>query len=237
MTTFSQLVDSVIAESRRPDLRTIIENQLNLTMRELHADAKTGLALRYGANLVELSIQPDTEPGYTWTIPNPHLFQNLEAVYYPLLGVAPKLRNPGSAMAYLQNPDGQFYFYRTGDAYAFAGYGGVEGLIYLAYYARLRRLKYLSPAQRLVTWDIDAQDFVFADSIAGDEEEQQAALQAETNWMLMRHEDLLAQGVRSKVYARLGDQNRSRLAYSLYESLRPGMVSAESFEFVPTWNR
>src|SRR5690606_18860425 len=137
MTTFSQLIDSVIRESRRPDLRTIIESQLNLTVRELHADSRTGMALRYGANLKELVVLATAETGFVWKIPDAHLFQNLEAVYYPNQEVTPKSRSPGSAMAYMDSPDGIYYFYRTGDAYAFSGYGGLNEPIYLAYYARL----------------------------------------------------------------------------------------------------
>ena len=45
MTTFSQLVDSVVSETKRPDLVSEIATYLNQTIREVHFSADRNAAL------------------------------------------------------------------------------------------------------------------------------------------------------------------------------------------------
>src|SRR3546814_3218076 len=59
------------------------------------------------------------------------------------------------------------------------------------------------------------------------DEEKAAALAKATNWILSRHEDVVAEGARAKVYKRLSDTERARTSYSMYMSLRGGFWSNE----------
>ena len=58
MTTFSQLVDSVVEDTRRPDLRTTIGQYVNQQIRELHI-GPNGAAMKYNDNLVEIELTAD----------------------------------------------------------------------------------------------------------------------------------------------------------------------------------
>src|SRR3546814_5049537 len=48
-----------------------------------------------------------------------------------------------------------------------------------------------------------------------------------TNWILSRHEDVVAEGARAKVYKRLSYTERARTSYSMYMSLRGGFWRSE----------
>jgi hypothetical protein len=229
VTTLSQMVDELVVDTLRPDLRATIANAVNQTIRELHNHPQSGTTILYDENLLEAVLTADSDIGFTWTLPRPHLFQVLEAVYYATVGKYAKLRKPSAIHRFIGEVDGQFYYYRTGPSIAFNAYGGTGAQIQLAWYEYPRALAYQSAASRLVTWSEAAQEFTFASSVTTPEA-QLAALELATNWLLARHAELVKQGVRAKVYARLGNYDRARLSYSLYESLRPGMMDAESID-------
>lgn len=44
----------------------------------------------------------------------------------------------------------------------------------------------------------------------------------------MRWQEVIEEGLRAKIYKRVGDDQRARTSYSLYQSLRKGLVMAES---------
>ena len=50
-----------------------------------------------------------------------------------------------------------------------------------------------------------------------------------TNWLLIRWEELIKEGVRAKLYKRVADQVRMRAAYSAFESARVAMGAAETY--------
>lgn len=230
MTTFSQLVDSLVLEHNRPDLRAAIESYVNLTIRELHTASKSGGSIYYLANLLEDQITADVAEGFTWDIPRPHVFQKLEAVRFDSFGTGkgayPKERTPSSLQIQSQFDR---LFYRSGSTIAFINYGGVDAVISLAWYEMPRILRYYQAAARPATWDVDSQSFTYITGYSGTDDLKLEARELTTNWVLDRWEELVAQGVRTKIYARAGDEIRSKLAYSTFEALRPGMVSAEVY--------
>src|SRR6478735_8331283 len=83
MTTFSQLVDEMIVETRRPDLKTEIATYLNQTIREVHFEPSRGNVVHYGENRKETQLTANVDSGYIWDIPNPSTFQGIEAVRFP----------------------------------------------------------------------------------------------------------------------------------------------------------
>lgn len=228
MTTFSQLVDSVVIESRRPDMKKSIESYVNQTIRELHIMPNSGAALLYKSNMIELEITADVETGFIWNFPRPQSYQAIQTVFYTGPQKHAIERLPSTIHMFLGEVDGRYYYYRTGDGLAMSGYGGVGGGIKIAYFEFPRRLTYYAVADRPVQWDAETETWVYKDGIVT-EAEKLAALQKCTNWMLFRWEDIVKQGAIAKVFTALANYDRARLAYSLYESLRPGLVSAEQY--------
>ena len=235
MTTQSQLVDDMVAELMRPDMRSTIVGYVALTIRELHGAPDTGAAIGYDSNLVELALTANLDTGFMWTIPSPNTFQYMEAVYYPQIDKYAKKRYPSSAWAFADEVDGNLFWYRSGTNIAFSGYGGNGSLIDLAYFSFPREMiDFPTAATRPCTWDKDAQAYSYLGAIT-DPVLQAAARARCTNWLLERWEDLVKQGVRAKVFARLGDIDRGKLAYSLYQAQRPVLIAAETQEHTATY--
>src|SRR3546814_6462953 len=61
MTTFSQLVDTIMSESRRPDLQTEIATYINQTVRELHFDSEQNKILYFNDNMREVQLTATSE--------------------------------------------------------------------------------------------------------------------------------------------------------------------------------
>lgn len=234
MTTFSQIVDEMVNELKRPDLLGEICSYVNQTIREVHFDPSTGAAIAYNANLQELLITATSESGFGWDVPNPATFQRLEAVKignrYGRDGrpVWLRERKPGRGM---QSAD--YFFYRVRDRFVFSDYGGIGAEIALAYYEYPRRLKYYAPSVRPAEYD-DVSGWSYADSIVTPELEE-AARESVTNWLLMRWHDVLTEGIRAKVYKRVSDTERARTAYSMYSALRQGLYTSEIATSEAAW--
>lgn len=227
MTTFSQLVDSIILECRRPDLASEIVSYVNQTIRELHFAPQTGNAILYRSNLIEDQLTATTDDSYSWTIPRPQIFQCPAAAMYPGVydggeAVYPVERVPG------RNLRGQsFYYYRAGNYISFVGYGRVDSKINFAWYEYPKRLKYQMASEREATWD-DESGWTYADPQPADEDEEVLIQARVTNWLLLRWADVVAEGIRAKVYKRVADEVRARTSYSLYSQLRQGLFTSES---------
>lgn len=227
MTTFSQMVDSIVQEVRRKDLLMDAARYLNQTIREVHADPITNNATLFRDNLQEIQLSASVETGFTWEIPSVERFQGIALVQYAGIwvdGEQPYVKEmkPGRALA------GQIrYYYRGGSRIAFAGYGGQAKPINIAWFEFPRNLKYKAVADRKVTWD-DETGFTFDPSLTTPEL-QEAAMEFETNWLLRRWEHTLSEGLRAKIYKRISDDARSRTAYSLYAQHRTELITAESY--------
>lgn len=229
MTTFSQLVDLIVSETKRPDLVSEISTYLNQTIREVHFTPDRNAALFFMDNFHESQLTANVEGGFTWDVPNPGTFQKMQVVQYP--SVFDRLGNdtyvketiPGRHLA-----DQEWYYYRVGGTFVFSGYGGIDSLINLGWFEFPPSLKYKTPAARPASYDVE-DGWTYADGV--DTPELQAAAQSlVTNWLLMRWADVLAEGLRAKIYKRLSDTERARTCYSLYGSLRQGLWTSETAE-------
>ena len=226
MTTFSQLVDTIVSESRRPDMVQEISTYINQTIRELHFDSERNKILFFNDNFRESQLTASSESGFSWTIPNPAVFQKLKTVNYPTnmdwdgKPIWPQRTTPGRHLNGMK-----YFYYQAGNQFFFEGYGGLNAKINLGWFEFPRRLPYVAE-NRLVTWDEENQDFVYDPSLVTDEQKADALAKA-TNWILTRHEDVVAEGARAKVYKRLSDTERARTSYSMYMSLRGGFWSNE----------
>ena len=231
MTTFSQLVDKILLETRRPDLLTEIVTYLNQTVRELHFRPDTGAAMIFRDNLVETQLTATSEESYVWTIPEPQNFQAVLAFRYDDVWVDneqlyPPEKTPGRGLYGLSE-----YYYRAGYDFAFKGYGGLNATISAAYYQYPKALKYKASTARPATYDDESGwTYYEVDSVDYDEDDDSRALAQSlvTNWIIFRWPTLVEEGLRAKVYKRIDDTNRARTSYSLYSSLRQGFITSES---------
>lgn len=228
MTTFSQLIDDAVRDANRPDMIAQATNGLNETIRELHAEPSSGTALFFGENRREALLTADSEEGFTWDIPTPWVFQKMETVYYSHRGSYAQEQKPSSVFANLGNPGADKYFYRTGSAFAFAGYGGLDTSIRISWFEYPPNLVYLASSARKVTWSEANQEYTWDASLTTPELKL-AAWKKECNWMLERYDKLLLEGLKGKIWGRLGESEKGKLAYSLYSSWRPQLVAAEAW--------
>lgn len=229
MTTFSELVDQITGEVRRPDLRADIAQYVNQTIRELHVDPESGNVVTYDENFTEEQITATVETGQTWSAPIPGRFQKMGVVQYASVfvdGYNPFARfvKPGPITNKLDH-----FYYRSGSTFIFGGlcgYGGVGGIINLGYYQYPASCKYYPSETRLAEHDSDTDEWEYADSITT-EEQRTAARELSSNWLLQRWHDVIREGARAKTYKRVADTERARTSYSMYETLRKSVYSAE----------
>jgi len=235
MTTFSQLVDEMVIETRRPDLRNEIATYLNQTIREVHFEPSRGNAVFYAENRKEAEITATSDSAQTWDLPDPTIFQGMEAVRFPDVN-AGKLeyaveRRPGPSLLTIP-----FFYYRAGSTFVFGGvvgYGGLNARIQLSYFEFCKSLKYKLAGAREAEYDVEngwtyytigLTDYGSSDSL------KLTAQERVTNWLLMRWSDVLREGLRAKIYKRVGDQLRGQTSYSLYSQLRQGIFTSEAAE-------
>lgn len=240
MTTFSQLVDEMTAEVLRPDLKRTgttldggyIASSINQTIRECHT-GKGGIIHRFGANRVEAEIiaPSDAVNHYNWPIPNFNRFQAIEAAYYPLPNVYAKALSPGVVNISQRGPvEDLFYYYQSGQYMTYHGFGPAGSKILFSGFYYPRTLVYhvgkidAVADPRWATYDLETDSWSYKQGTGKTDEELQ---DLSTNWILMRWTDLIREGVRAKVYKRLGDETRQRTSYSSYESMRAEMQAQE----------
>jgi len=222
MTTFSALVDDIVQERQRPDMRAAIARYVNQTIRELHIRPGNGAPIRFEANMVEVEVLLTGSAPYTWDIPEAQRFMDVGAVYHKNYGVYMPRKIPSVSRNLQMEPLSNLYWYRSGHTLAFSGV--VEGhTIQLAYYLYPRNLPYLLAADREVIHDVEADAYTTPLGATPTE----AQIEKETNWILQRWPMVVAEGTTAKVFRILGDDTRSRTAYSAYEQIRLGMWNSE----------
>jgi hypothetical protein len=235
MTTFSQLIDEMVLETKRPDMINEIATYLNQTIREIHFEPGKGNVVFYDSNRKEDQVIADVDSGLVWPIPNPTVFQGIEAVEFPgqLLGkdgFATEV-SPGPRIKTMP-----FVYYRSGQAYVFGGavgYGGVNASINISWYEYPKSLKYKRTGTREATYDVETGWTYYDLTGSGGVNwtllaNQEAAQDRVTNWVILRWADVLREGLRAKIYKRLSDQLRATTSYSLYAQLRQGIFTGEA---------
>jgi len=238
MYSHTQIIDDLIEELLRPDLRAAMGNALNQTIRELHfTTGQNPVPVGYADNIVELEITADSETGFTYVLPRPRQFQMMEAVWYSAYGRYATQRRPSSIRQFAESMDGAEYgWYRSGDTIAFDNYGGLDADIQLAWFEYVPRLKdYEVEADAPAWWDDTTESWAYHEDYDTNAETRANALALSTSWMHLRWKDTLMAGVRAKIWARLGDTERAKIAYSSYESLRPLIVGAETYNMTPRY--
>lgn len=226
MFTFSQMVDEIVSEVKRPDLATEVARYVNQTIRECHFTTDRQAAVFFRDNFNEVLLTADVEEGYSWQMPNLTTFQQMAGVKYPnkfdIHGdpVWAQSTTPGRHLNQLC-----YYYYQVGQEFVFSGYGGVDANIALGYFAFPSSLKYYTEANRPASYDPETGWTYHASVVTA--EDQEAARLVVTNWLLMRWSDVVSEGVRAKLFKRVSDTERARNCYSLYGQLRQGLITSE----------
>lgn len=223
MTTFSQLVDSIAVELVRPDLLTSIASWANQTIRELHfRPGPTGqIPALYGENRFEDELVGGVDQVRVWALPRPARFQQLESAYSPTMGVYFNERNPTAMFRDSADPDFRFSRYRSGPNYVFSGLPN-GAVLKLTWFEYVQSHGYI-PAGAARTILFDPVDGTYSGPGVGDPVEETK----QVNWMLIRWPEAVREGIRSKLYRRLGDEIRARMSYSAYESTRDMLWQTE----------
>jgi len=226
MTTFSQCIDDVVTELMRPDLLTASASYVNQTMRELHFKPNPqgqSIAIHYDANRFEAEELVNTAEPYMWPIPSTTAFQDMETAYSPTAGIYIKQKNPRVAKAVSYEPNANVYWYRSGPSIAFAGLANGSTL-QLSWFEFVRSMGYRTVADRVVIFNALTQEY----EKVGGGVPSEAELALETNWMLQRWGDsVVKEGLRAKMWKRIGDLDRGRMSYSAFESNRSGLWMSE----------
>lgn len=228
MHTFSQMVDEIVSETKRPDLVSEIARYLNETIREMHFTEDRGAVLQFRENFHEALLTADVESGFMWEIPSPTTFQKMAGVKF-----VDVYDDDGESIWAEETTPGRHlngkchFFYRVAGTFVFAGFGGVNSSVAIGWLEFPRSLKYKSAGARPAEFDIES-GWTYAAGL-DTEEEQLGARELVTNWILLRWSDVVAEGLRAKVYKRLSDDSRARTCYSLYQSLRHGFWTSEAF--------
>lgn len=237
MTTFSQLVDRIAKELVRPDLVEMLPGYLNQTIRELFTHGQTGRPVFFDAarheDLLAVDSLTDVTESFVWEIPRPTRFQAMESVYYNRFQKYVYKKDPRVAL--VRNDflvDARLFWYRVAQAVVFSSPGRIGDTIRVSWFEFPRHLAYQPEDQRPFIYDEVNDRYLVADGTPDPE----AAKDAATNWILEKHEELLAEGLRAKAYKRMSD-DRQKTHYSQYETSRLGVQESEALDIQVTFER
>lgn len=234
MTTFSQMVDTLVAESRRRDLQADIVTYLNQTIRDVHFGQQNKNLVKYNDNLVEAIAFASSETSNVWPIPAPQRFATVAGIFFPWADSAATERKP--SMVHTLD-DSACIWYRSGPNLVFSGYGGIDAPIWIAYFEYPRQLVYYKTALRPAVWSDEEQSYSYLAAYSATPELQEQAKLLSTNWLLERWEHAILEGGRAKLYKKLKDDMAMRSAYSAFESARLSIAAAETYENQPLFSR
>lgn len=236
MTTFSQAVDLIIAETSRQGQKDSAATYLNETLRTLHFTNTPGSPAQpvpLGENRLEDVIIPNVDDAYVWTIPNAPRHQHLAVVYYPQMGKYAHPAKPENMYIDRNALDNEFNYYRSGPSYVFNGFGGIGTEIWLGWFEYVKRLAYYPQGvTRPAEYDPITETWTYSATYNVNPTLQAQARELTSNWILLRWPDLCYAGIRAKLYGRAADDPKAKTYYSAFESMRPGFVAAESYDFI-----
>lgn len=219
--TLNAVVTEVMNRSGRRDRIYDIVSYVNQTLKECNS-----LAF-FEKSTVEDQITAATD-NYIW--PKPRLFKEMRTVLYPLQ-IYPKYMVPGKVQY-----DQRYYYYYGPTYVVFAGTTAGE-LISINYFKHIQRLKYwnLDTENQPAYWDAVADNGVGAwyywDGSAyvttlGDDDLEEAARDAVSNWLLIDYYDSIIEGTLAKIYKSIND-DRAAACYALYKQHQDIIVRSE----------
>lgn len=212
--TFSAAVDDAVSRSGRPDRKADIISFARVTIREMQV-------LRFFRNdLTEDTIIATTD-NYVWNYPSN--FRIMRTVRYPYFDargqrIYPQEVLPGERQKLFD------YFYYSGPGYYVFGGTGIGAQIDVAYYSYLPKLAYYEAADRPARFYLETDAWEYLSN--GTAEENEAARNKVTNWLLSNYYDFVVEGTMAKILKVVGD-NRAPSSFALYKSYQNDLMAGE----------
>lgn len=204
---FSELVDTAVSRSGRPDKRADVIAFINQTVREM-------VAKHYFAkNLVEDTVVASADP---FIFQRPIRLQRFRTVQYAN-GTFPPFIQPGRKMA-----DFDEYYYAAASYFVFKGavFAGSlsgSGNVNVAYYQFPKHLSYYGLGLRPATYDFDLEVWTYLPAFDVDEDTREQARDLVSNWLLRDWYDLVTEGTLAKIFKVVDDSNRASTHFSFFE--------------------
>lgn len=228
MSTFSQMIDTLVTEIVRPDMVAMLPGFLNQTIRECHSGVEKQEPIFFdeGRHEVAATASGVTDGVYLWPIPSTPHFQAIDAIWFRKYSVYATALSP-QVIRDVSNvrPNDRFAYYRTGPYFAMRGFGTDGDLIDVSWFEYPRSLVYY-PAGVNRPLEFDPTTLTYSQP-SGATITLEEAKALTMNWIIERHTEMLKEGVRAKAYKRMGDEFRSNLCYSQFKQMLAGMQQAE----------
>lgn len=243
--SFSALVDRVVKETGREQALLSVVGYANLTVRECQS---LGLFAR---DLIEETIVATANP-HIFTRPRGSVYgsyRSLRAVKYATLSYYPKMVRPGRAI------EGKTaYYYAADNYYAFHGVQ-VNEEIHQASYYWAKPLRYFGRLGTITTGyvggpytnrpaylDIDTDTWMYLNvgetayvDDLGDDDEEDLRQRNAMNWVLEDWWDVVAEGVKAKLFKAVKDE-RAGAAYAAFAESREILRNTVGIEAEATSN-
>jgi hypothetical protein len=208
---FSEIVDTIVARSGRPESQADIEAYVNQVIRESRARSF------FFKDLTDDTIDVLTTP-VIWPIPR--LMRRMQAVKYQSCNIYPKYIAPGAKQK--DYPD---YFYAAGQSYVFTGRSlSVGETIAVSYYTRPITYKYYAVTERPAVYNTETGVWTYLTATTDDE--QEAVRNLVSDWLMIDWQNLVEEGALAAIYGLKGDQ-RGVVTYSRYRQLLTAMIGEE----------
>lgn len=229
---FSELVDTIIRRTNRPDFKEDIIEYLNEVLRQVHCSEF------FYRDRVEVCLNQDydesnLQPTFVWE--RPHRLRAVTAVKY--LDICyddnrdsfPPNIPPGIGQA--NKP--QFY-YAVGNKFVFYRKGGLKRIA-LSYVTAPRRFRYYEKNKRPAVYDYANDSWTYLDqqgnyvTSLGSEEQDAAARELVGDWLLQCYDGMLSSGVATKLFSILSDP-RMKVEYANFKENLRYVRTTEKFE-------
>lgn len=167
----------------------------------------------FDQSLVEIEITVDAVP-FIWD--RPRNLRSILAIRTPYFDrrnkpIFAKERKPGMEVA-----DDEFYFYLSGNSYAFNGLA-VGDTLQMAYYEYSVPLNYYADVtERPARFDLETGVWDYHQAYEASDETKLNAEVLVSNWLLFFWYELIAEGTQAKLYKLVNDEARMRMSYALY---------------------
>lgn len=230
MSTFSEVVDTIVTRSGRPARRKDIESHVRATIRECQVEAV------FARDLYEDTIVTDGTTPFIWE--RPVNLRIMKTVNFLNINtgeiIYPEYFPPGKIQK-----DIPFYYYGGPTYFAFSGLGDAGVNLNVAYYTYAPRFIYYAENSRPAFFDFDPDSETFNTwqylsagsyvSTLGSAALDEAARELVTNWLLFDWQHVIEEGGCAKIFKTVGDP-RDRPAYALFKSFVGDLSRGERTE-------
>lgn len=222
--TFSAIIDDVIARSLRRDRIADIVAYARSTIRECQV-----LAF-FEQDMIEAELTVNVLP-FQWTRP---------VRLRTLLAAKPNevFTRRDKDIWFKNRPPGQkvnhedYYLYLSGNTYIFSGRSLELGsTIGLAYFNYSRKFVYYDEADRPAVFDDETETWSYLAQYDVDDASRELARDLVTDWLVFYWYQLILEGTLAKLYKTTGDE-RSKASFALYKQQQNDLLSGERIVYI-----